>query len=126
MHPVGALVTGVVAGGLFVWFFIAAQDRWKIDDVLGVWPLHGLCGVWGGIACGIFGQTALGGLGGVSLASQTIGTVMAVVWALAGGFVVYGGIKALIGIRLSQEEEFEGADLSIHKIGSTPDREVSW
>lgn len=126
MHPAGALVVGGIAGAIFVQMFTLTQNRWKIDDVLGVWPLHGLCGAWGGIACGIFGQTALGGLGGVSLASQTIGTVMAVVWALAGGFVVYGGIKALIGIRLSQEEEFEGADLSIHKIGSTPDREVSW
>ena len=126
MHPLGALVVGAVAGLLFVGMFTLTQNRWKIDDVLGVWPLHGLCGAWGGIACGLFGQTSLGGLGGVSLASQTIGTVMAVVWALAGGFAVYGGIKALIGIRLSQEEEFEGADLSIHKIGSTPDREVSW
>jgi Amt family ammonium transporter len=126
MHPAGALVVGGIAGAIFVQMFTLTQNRWKIDDVLGVWPLHGLCGAWGGIACGIFGQTALGGIGGVSLASQTIGTVMAVVWALAGGFVVYGGIKALIGIRLSQEEEFEGADLSIHKIGSTPDREVSW
>jgi ammonium transporter, Amt family len=126
MHPAGALVVGGLAGAIFVQMFTLTQNRWKIDDVLGVWPLHGLCGAWGGIACGIFGQTAFGGIGGVSLASQAIGTVMAVVWALAGGFVVYGGIKALIGIRLSQEEEFEGADLSIHKIGSTPDREVSW
>jgi len=118
MHPVGALVTGAVAGGLFVWCFIAAQDRWKIDDVLGVWPLHGLCGVWGGVACGIFGQTALGGLGGVSLISQLIGTALGVVVALAGGFLVYGVIKRVHGLRLSQEEEYYGADLSIHKIGA--------
>ncbi|WP_460137140.1 ammonium transporter [Pseudomonas sp. S1_E04] len=118
MHPVGALVTGVVAGGLFVWCFIAAQDRWKIDDVLGVWPLHGLCGVWGGIACGIFGQTALGGLGGVSLISQLIGTGLGVAVAFAGGLLVYGVIKRVHGLRLSQEEEYYGADLSIHKIGA--------
>lgn len=118
MHPVGALVTGVVAGGLFVWCFMAAQDRWKIDDVLGVWPLHGLCGVWGGIACGIFGQTALGGLGGVSLVSQLIGTVLGVAVALGGGLLVYGVIKRVCGLRLSQEEEYYGADLSIHKIGA--------
>jgi Amt family ammonium transporter len=118
MHPVGALVTGVVAGGLFVWCFIAAQDRWKIDDVLGVWPLHGLCGVWGGIACGIFGQSALGGLGGVSLISQLIGTALGVVVALAGGLLVYGVLKRICGLRLSQEEEYYGADLSIHKIGA--------
>ncbi|MFL6876757.1 ammonium transporter [Pseudomonas marginalis] len=118
MHPVGALVTGVVAGGLFVWCFIAAQDRWKIDDVLGVWPLHGLCGVWGGIACGIFGQKALGGLGGVSLISQLIGTGLGVVVAFGGGLLVYGVIKRVQGLRLSQEEEYYGADLSIHKIGA--------
>ncbi|QHF47918.1 ammonium transporter [Pseudomonas sp. S35] len=118
MHPVGALVTGVVAGGLFVWCFIAAQDRWKIDDVLGVWPLHGLCGVWGGIACGIFGQTALGGLGGVSLISQLIGTGLGVAVAFGGGLLVYGVIKRVGGLRLSQEQEYYGADLSIHKIGA--------
>ncbi|MNO31080.1 Ammonia channel precursor [compost metagenome] len=118
MHPVGALVTGAVAGALFVWCFTAAQGKWHIDDVLGVWPLHGLCGVWGGIACGIFGQTALGGLGGVSLISQLIGTALGITVALAGGFAVYGVIKALHGLRLSQEEEYYGADLSIHKIGA--------
>ena len=118
MHPVGALVTGVIAGALFVWCFTAAQGKWKIDDVLGVWPLHGLCGVWGGIACGIFGQSALGGLGGVSLISQLIGTSLGVVVALAGGFAVYGTIKYFHGLRLSQEEEYYGADLSVHKIGA--------
>ncbi|MDB6141660.1 MAG: putative ammonia transport-related rane protein [Pseudomonas sp.] len=118
MHPVGALLTGIIAGALFVWCFTAAQVRWKIDDVLGVWPLHGLCGVWGGIACGIFGQTALGGLGGVSLVSQLIGSGTGVIVALVGGFLVYGAIKSITGLRLSQEQEYYGADLSIHKIGS--------
>ncbi|AZV28229.1 ammonium transporter [Pseudomonas syringae] len=118
MHPVGALVTGAIAGALFVWCFTAAQVKWRIDDVLGVWPLHGLCGVWGGIACGIFGSTALGGLGGVSLISQLIGTALGVAVALIGGFAVYGSIKALHGLRLSQEQEYYGADLSLHKIGA--------
>ncbi|MBB4867993.1 Amt family ammonium transporter [Pseudomonas nitritireducens] len=118
MHPIGALATGLVAGALFVWAFTATQVRWKIDDVLGVWPLHGLCGAWGGIACGLFGQQALGGLGGVSLASQAIGTLLGVVVAFAGGLLVYGGVKAAVGIRLSKEEEYYGADLSIHKIGA--------
>ncbi|MCL5802132.1 MAG: ammonium transporter [Gammaproteobacteria bacterium] len=120
MHPIGALFTGIVASALFVWTFTLTQNKWKIDDVLGVWPLHGLCGVWGGIACGIFGSQALGGLGGVNLTSQILGTGLGVVVALAGGFVVYGAIKAIVGIRLSPEEEYAGADLSIHKIGSTP------
>lgn len=119
MHPLGSLVVGAVAGVLFVWAFTAAQNRWRIDDVLGVWPLHGLCGAWGGIACGIFGMEALGGLGGVSLLAQVIGTVAGIVFATAGGFIVYGILKQTVGIRLTEEEEFNGADLSLHKISST-------
>jgi Amt family ammonium transporter len=126
MHPAGALVVGVVAGAIFVSTFTLTQNRWKIDDVLGVWPLHGLCGAWGGIACGLFGSTALGGAGGVSLVAQIVGTLIGIAWALVGGFVVYGALKATLGLRLSAEEEFQGADLSIHRIGATPEREVSW
>lgn len=118
MHPVGALATGLIAGVLFVWSFTAAQNKWKVDDVLGVWPLHGLCGIWGGLACGIFGQQALGGLGGISIFSQLIGSALGILVALIGGFLVYGILKATVGIRLSQEEEFNGADLSIHRIGA--------
>ncbi|SIS60348.1 ammonium transporter [Neptunomonas antarctica] len=119
MHPIGALVVGAIAGVIFVWMFTLQQNKWKIDDVLGVWPLHGLCGVWGGIAAGIFGSEALGGLGGVSLTSQIIGTVAGVTVAVVGAAIVYGGIKAVVGLRLSEEEEFNGADLSIHKIEAT-------
>jgi Amt family ammonium transporter len=126
MHPLGALVTGGVAGVIFVSLFTRAQNKWKIDDVLGVWPLHGLCGAWGGIACGIFGARALGGIGGVNLAAQLIGTAAGVGWALAGGFAVYGVLRQTMGLRLTAEEEYEGADLSIHKIGATPEREVNW
>ncbi len=119
MHPLGALATGAVAGCLFVWTFTLTQQRWKIDDVLGVWPLHGLCGAWGGVAAGIFGMKALGGLGGVSLVSQIIGTALGISVAMLGGFVVYGLLKKLVGIRLTAEEEYDGADLTIHKIPST-------
>lgn len=126
MHPLGALVVGGIAGAIFVVMFTLTQNKWKIDDVLGVWALHGLCGTWGGLAAGIFGATALGGMGGVSFTAQLLGTAMGVAWALVGGVVVYGVLKATMGLRMSQEEEFEGADLSIHKISATPDREVSW
>ncbi len=126
MHPAGALATGGIAGALFVYMFTLTQNRLKIDDVLGVWPLHGLCGVWGGIACGIFGSKALGGIGGVSLSAQLIGTALGVVIALVGGFVLYGLLKMVMGIRLDREEEFNGSDLSIHKITATPDREANW
>ena len=126
MHPLGALVVGGIAGAIFVIMFTLTQNKWKIDDVLGVWALHGLCGTWGGIAAGIFGAKALGGMGGVSFTAQLLGTAMGVTWAIFGGIVVYGVLKATMGLRMSQEEEFEGADLSIHKISATPDREVSW
>ena len=126
MHPLGALVTGGIAGAIFVWMFTLAQNKWKIDDVLGVWPLHGLCGAWGGIAAGIFGSKALGGMGGVSFAAQLAGTVLGVAIALAGGFAIYGLLKATMGLRLDPEDEFEGADLAIHRISSTPERESNW
>src|SRR4029077_18002043 len=119
MHPLGALVTGGTAGAIFVLLFTLTQNRWKIDDVLGVWPLHGLCGAWGGIAAGIFGAQALGGLGGVSFASQLAGTALGIAVALAGGVIVYGALKWMIGIRMDAEDESIGADLSIHKIPST-------
>ena len=126
MHPLGALITGGVAGGLFVWMFILTQNRWKIDDVLGVWPLHGLCGAWGGIAAGIFGMKALGGMGGVSFMSQLTGTLLGVGIAFGGGYMVYFILKQTMGLRLDAEQEFNGADLSIHKISATPERESGW
>ena len=126
MHPAGALATGLIAGVLFVWMFTITQNRWKIDDVLGVWPLHGLCGAWGGIAAGIFGSTALGGIGGVSFMAQLVGTVIGVIVALAGGGAVYGILKMTVGIRLDAEDEFNGADLAIHKISATAERETNW
>ena len=126
MHPLGALITGAVAGGLFVVLFTLTQNRWKIDDVLGVWPLHGMCGAWGGIAAGIFGAKALGGIGGVALGAQLAGTALAIAIALVGAVLVYGALKATIGLRLDAEEEFNGADLSIHRITATPEREPAW
>jgi Amt family ammonium transporter len=123
MHPLGALATGAIAGALFVWMFTLTQNRWKIDDVLGVWPLHGLCGTWGGLACGIFGSRALGGVGGVAFASQALGVLAGIGIALAGGFVVYGALRSLVGIRLDAEQEYEGVDLAIHRITATPERE---
>ncbi len=123
MHPVGGFITGAVAGALFVTMFTVTQNRWKIDDVLGVWPLHGICGAWGGIAAGIFGLEIFGGLGGVSLMSQVVGTIMGILIAIIGGALVYGGIKAIFGIRLSEEDEAVGSDLAIHRISSVSDKD---
>jgi Amt family ammonium transporter len=126
MHPVGALLTGAVAGGLFVVMFTLTQNRWKIDDVLGVWPLHGLCGTWGGIAAGLFGLKQFGGLGGVALGSQLVGTALGISIAVIGALIIYGAIKAVTGLRLDPEEEYDGADLSIHRISATAERETLW
>ena len=126
MHPVGALAVGLVAGALFVKVFTLEQNRWRIDDVLGVWPLHGLCGLWGGLAAGIFGQKFLGGIGGISFSAQLIGSALGVTIALVGGFIVYGVLKRMMGLKLSPEEEHAGADLSIHQITSTPGKESVW
>ena len=117
-HPLGALTVGLVAGALFVWSFSLTQNKWKIDDVLGVWPLHGICGAWGGIAAGIFGLELFGGLGGVTFLSQLVGTIVGVFKALAGGYIVYSIIHKMFNFRLTEEEEFNGADISIHKINS--------
>ncbi len=126
MHPLGALITGGVAGAIFVWMFTLTQNRWKIDDVLGVWPLHGLCGTWGGLAAGIFGLKELGGMGGVSFTAQAAGTALGVLIAVVGGYAIYGLLKLTVGIRLDAEQEFQGADLSIHHITSTAERETNW
>jgi Amt family ammonium transporter len=124
VHPLGALAIGAIAGGMFVYLFTFTQNRLKIDDVLGVWPLHGVCGAWGGIAAGIFGIKALGGLGGVSIYAQIIGTSLGIGIAVVGGLIVYGILKITMGLRLTPEEEYYGADLTIHKVSSTFDRET--
>jgi Amt family ammonium transporter len=124
MHPIGALATGAIAGVIFVQMFQVATNKWQIDDVLGVWPLHGLCGLWGGIACGIFGLEAAGGIGGVTFASQLVGSVLGAIFGFVAGLAVYGLLNAVMGIRMSPEDERQGADLAIHKIGANPEDDV--
>ncbi len=124
MHPIGALITGGVAGGIFVVMFQTSTNKWKVDDVLGVWALHGLCGLWGGIACGIFGLQALGGLGGVTFASQLVGSVLGAAFGFLAGYIVYLLVDKLAGFRLDPDQERQGADLAIHKIGATPEADM--
>ena len=123
-HPIGALIVGGTAGVIFVKGFHWCQEKLRIDDVLGVWPLHGLCGLWGGIAAGIFGQAALGGMGGVSFGAQLIGSLAGAAYAAALGFLLYGIINRAVGLRLSEEQEMRGADLSIHHIGANPESDI--
>jgi Amt family ammonium transporter len=124
MHPLAAFVVGCIASIIFVYGFHYEQEVLKIDDVLGVWPLHGVIGTWGGIAAGIFGQKFLGGLGGVSFVSQLGGSLLAVIFALTSSFVVYWTLNKTVGIRLDQEDEYAGADLAIHKIGAYPEDSI--
>ncbi|WP_350335719.1 ammonium transporter [Coralliovum pocilloporae] len=124
MHPIGSFIVGGAAGGIFVVFFNLCQNKYKIDDVLGVWPLHGLCGLWGGIAAGIFGLEAFGGLGGVSLGAQIVGSLSGIIYAFLVGYAVYGVLKSTLGIRLSPDDERMGADLAIHKISANPETDL--
>ncbi len=124
VHPVSAFLIGGVGSIFFVKGFTFEQERLKIDDVCGVWPLHGLAGAWGGISVGIFGQEALGGVGGVSLFSQTAGTLLAVAIALSASFIIYKTLDSLFGIRLSEQEEMRGSDLSIHRVDAYPEESV--
>ncbi len=125
VHPLGALTIGIAAGVIFVFGFSYIQNRLKVDDVLGVIPLHGICGAWGGIAAGIFGSTALGGAGGVTFLAQLVGTLTGIGIAVTGGFVVFGAIKATLGIRLSEEDEYLGADIAIHNISANPEQDMA-
>ena len=124
MHPIGALATGGIAGLIFVQMFQVMTNKWQLDDVLGVWPLHGLCGLWGGIACGIFGLKAFGGMGGVAFLSQLFGSVMGAAIGLVSGIIVYTLVDLVMGLRMSADDEREGADISIHKIGANPEDDV--
>ena len=85
--------------------------------------LHGLCGTWGGLACGIFGSAALGGAGGVAFMSQLAGTAIGIVVAFVGGLAIYGLLRKTVGIRLDPEDEFNGNDIAVHRISATPERE---
>ncbi len=120
-HPLAALAVGAVAGVIFVKGFSWTQERLKVDDVLGVWPLHGLCGLWGGIAAGIFGLEALGGMGGVSFVTQLVGSLAVSAYAFAAGYLLYWLSNRVAPVRLSDEQQRRGADLSIHSIGAEPE-----
>ncbi len=126
MHPLGAFFIGGIASLIFVYGFQYEQEKLKIDDVLGVWPLHGMIGTWGGIAAGIFGHAGLGGMGGVSFLSQLAGSLLAIGYALAVGFAVYALLNRVFAYRLNAEEEFSGADMAVHHITAYPEEHVGW
>jgi len=124
VNPLGALVIGLVAGAIFVKTFVWAQQKMKVDDVLGVWPLHGIVGVWGALAAGVFGTEALGGLGGVSFMSQLIGTFVGITIAFVGGYIVYKIVATFMTLRMTDEEQAQGADITIHKVHASPIKDM--
>lgn len=121
VHPLGALAIGAFGAVIFVLCFKIETEKFRLDDVLGVWPLHGIVGSFGGVAAGIFGQKVFGGLGGISIIAQLIGTVSAIIVALLSSIVVYSILNKLVGVRLSEHEELLGADITIHKIEANPE-----
>jgi Amt family ammonium transporter len=110
VHPAAAAVIGLVGGALLIPALKLGENYWKVDDVVGIWPLHGLAGAWGAFATGIFGQVALGGRGGTSLVSQTVGTVGIVGVGIVSGFVMFGFLQRIGALRVSRDLEVQGAD----------------
>jgi len=120
------LIGGI--GGVLVVLGIVLLDKLKIDDPVGAWPVHGLCGIWGGIATGIFGInfpdiTKVASDGTESTVAltragyiwvQTYSTATICVWAFGTMFALFIGLKALGLLRVSREEEEMGLDLSEH------------
>ena len=124
VHPFGAFFIGGIGALIFIAGYKFETEKLRIDDVLGVWPLHGITGSWGGIAAGIFGQKFLGGMGGISFFSQCIGTVCAIIFSLSAGTLVYAALKKTVGIRLDEQQERQGSDLSIHNISAYPEESL--
>jgi ammonium transporter, Amt family len=124
VHPLAALFIGAVAGIIFMKMFQIETEKFKVDDVLGVWPLHGINGTWGGIAAGIFGHKAFGAVSELNFLSQLSGSLLAVVYALVTGFILYKGIDLLYGLRMTPYEEIIGSDRTFHRIESNPEESL--
>jgi Amt family ammonium transporter len=101
-----SIIIGLVAG-LLVVLGITLLNKLKIDDPVGAWPVHGLCGIWGGIATGLFG--------GHPLVAQIIGSIVIPVWAFITMFILFSILKSVDLLRVSEEEELIGLDISEHK-----------
>ena len=101
-----SIIIGIVAGFLVVGG-IMLLEKLKIDDPVGAWPVHGLCGIWGGIATGIFG--------GHPIIAQVIGSLVIPIWAFFTMFLLFYALKSLNLLRVSEEEEIIGLDISEHQ-----------
>ncbi|MDQ8202858.1 ammonium transporter [Pelagicoccus sp. SDUM812003] len=111
-----SVIMGAI-GGVIVVFSILFFDKIKIDDPVGAISVHGVCGIWGTLAVGIFG--------GASFVSQLIGVVGVYVFAFVFSLVLFMVIKAIMGVRVAEEEEFEGLDVGEHGQEAYPDFSIS-
>lgn len=115
-----SLVIGGIGGALVV-LGIVLLDKLKIDDPVGAWPVHGLCGIWGGLATGIFGDLPDGVESvGAFIGVQAIATVVICAWAFITMAIVFFALKAIGMLRVSPEEEQAGLDVSEHGMQAYP------
>ncbi|MEP0264694.1 ammonium transporter [Dokdonia sp.] len=116
MSPTDAIIIGAVAGAIIV-FAVSLIDRLKLDDPVGAIAVHLVCGIWGTLAVGLFGNLA----GWTQFISQLIGVVSYAIVCIVSSFLIIFTLKKTIGIRVSEEEELEGLDAHEHGMDAYPD-----
>tara|TARA_B110001454_G_scaffold207850_1_gene219702 strand:+ start:875 stop:2113 length:1239 start_codon:yes stop_codon:yes gene_type:complete len=116
MSPMDAILIGAVAGVLIV-FAVSLIDKLKLDDPVGAIAVHLVCGIWGTLAVGLFGNLA----SGAQFLSQLIGVACYAVFCIATSFIIIFTLKKTIGIRVSEKEEIEGLDAHEHGMDAYPD-----
>ena len=119
--PAMAVLIGLLGGVLVVLSVELLDKVCKIDDPIGAVSAHGVCGAWGTLAVGLFANEAIGGVSGLffggglaQLGVQFVGVVAVFAWTMAAGFVLFSVIKAVMGLRVSREDELRGLDIGEH------------
>jgi Amt family ammonium transporter len=112
VSPMSSVIIGAIAGVLVVLSVIGIERVLKIDDPVGAVSVHGVCGAWGTLSCGIFHMEK--GFDIAQLGVQALGVAAAFVWAFGTGMVLFLAIKHTIGLRASEEEELRGLDITEH------------
>jgi Amt family ammonium transporter len=129
VEPYAAVIIGLAAGVLVV-FSVSLLDRARIDDPIGAISVHGVVGVWGTLAVGLFATAGLTGStdyglltgGGIEqLGVQVVGILAVFAWTVVTSVILFGAIKMLIGLRVSEAEEIAGLDVQEHGIGAYPE-----
>ncbi|AEH06076.1 ammonium transporter [Methanothermococcus okinawensis] len=124
VSPIGGLIIGLLAG-LQVPITYKLIENSGLDDVCGIVPVHGVAGVVGAICTGIFGMTALGGAGGISLIDQIIASIFCIVYGTGLGYILAKIVGLVMGgLRVSEEDEKRGLDLAEHKLPAYPEEEL--